>query len=119
MEFLGLIILAVLIFLYMMKKSGKNLNQITAQELKSIVGDGDKQFIDVRTPGEYKHNHIRQFKNRPLQSLHQHTHTLSTEKEIIVICQSGMRSANACKLLKRKGFSNVTNVKGGMNSWLN
>ncbi|TMU87342.1 rhodanese-like domain-containing protein [Bacillus sp. BHET2] len=119
MEFLGLIILAVLIILYMMKNNGKNLNQISAQELKSILGDGDKQFIDVRTPGEYKRNHIRHFKNMPLQTLQQHADTLSTEREIIVICQSGMRSANACKLFKQKGFTNVTNVKGGMNSWLN
>ncbi|PFA62229.1 rhodanese [Bacillus sp. AFS015802] len=118
MEFLGFIVLAVLIFLYvMLKKPGKNSKQISTVELKSMLGDKNKQFIDVRTPGEFKQNHIKQFKNMPLQSLQQSAHTLSKEKEVIVICQSGMRSANACKLLEKKGFTSLTNVKGGMNSW--
>ncbi|WP_044336892.1 rhodanese-like domain-containing protein [Rossellomorea aquimaris] len=120
MDFIGAIILAVLIFLFlMMKKPGKNIKQISTAELKPLLGDTDKQFIDVRTPGEFKQNHIRQFKNIPLQSLKQNAHTLSKDKETIVICQSGMRSASACKVLKQQGFTSVTNVKGGMNSWSN
>jgi rhodanese-related sulfurtransferase len=120
LEFIGLIILAVLIFLYLrMKKPGKNINQISTNELKPLLGDTSKQFIDVRTPGEFKHNHIAQFKNMPLKSLQQNAHTLSKDKETIVICQSGMRSGNACKVLNQQGFTSVTNVKGGMNSWSN
>ncbi|MGF3103131.1 rhodanese-like domain-containing protein [Rossellomorea sp. DUT-2] len=120
MEFIGVIVLAILIYLYvMMKKPGKNIKQISTNELKSLFGNTDKQFIDVRTPGEFRHNHIRHFKNVPLQSLQQHVHKLSKDKEIIVICQSGMRSASACKVLKKQGFTTVTNVKGGMNSWSN
>ncbi|BCB03860.1 rhodanese-like domain-containing protein [Bacillus sp. KH172YL63] len=118
MEFLGLIILAVLIMLYMMvKKNGKGINQISTGELKGMLNDRSKQFIDVRTPGEYKNKHIKTFKNMPLQSLHKQTDQLSKEKEVVVICQSGMRSANACKILKQKGFTSVTNVRGGMNAW--
>lgn len=120
MEFIGVIVLAILIYIYvMMKKLGKNIKQISSNELKSLLGNNDKQFIDVRTRGEFKQNHIRQFKNLPLQSLHQNAHKLCKDKEIIVICQSGMRSASACKVLKKKGFTTVTNVKGGMNSWSN
>ncbi|NMH70187.1 rhodanese-like domain-containing protein [Bacillus sp. RO3] len=99
------------------KKPGKNIKQISIQELKPLLHDNSRQFIDVRTPGEFKQNHIRQFKNMPLQSLSKSAHKLSKDKEIIVICQSGMRSANACRVLKQKGFTSITNVKGGMNSW--
>ncbi|NRK74194.1 rhodanese-like domain-containing protein, partial [Salmonella enterica subsp. enterica serovar Typhi] len=42
---------------------------------------------------------------------------LSKDKEVVVICQSGMRSQNATKILKKLGFTNVTNVKGGMSAW--
>ncbi|WP_282137709.1 rhodanese-like domain-containing protein [Rossellomorea aquimaris] len=120
MEFIGVIILAILIFLFLMiKKPGKNIKQIFTTELKPLFGDSDKQFIDVRTTGEFKQNHIRQFKNMPLQSLQQNAHKLSKDKEIIVICQSGMRSASACNILKKQGFTSVTNVKGGMNAWSN
>ena len=37
--------------------------------------------------------------------------------EVVVICQSGMRSKQASKLLRKQGFNKVTNVKGGMNAW--
>ncbi|MCA1058642.1 rhodanese-like domain-containing protein [Rossellomorea aquimaris] len=118
MEFIGLIVLAVLVMFYiMMKKPSKNIKQISTEELKSMLGDKNKQFIDVRTPGEYKNNHIKQFKNMPLNSLPKNDQSLSKDKEIIVICQSGMRSANACKVLEKKGFTSITNVRGGMNSW--
>jgi rhodanese-related sulfurtransferase len=41
---------------------------------------------------------------------------LDKDKEI-VICQSGMRSAKAAKLLKKQGFEKINNVKGGMGAW--
>ena len=79
--------------------------------------DKNKQFIDVRTPGEYKANHIREFKNIPLNLLPNKTNTLSKDQEVVVICQSGMRSNQASKLLKKAGFTKVTNVRGGMSAW--
>ncbi|MBN8193126.1 rhodanese-like domain-containing protein [Bacillus sp. NTK074B] len=112
-------VLAVLLLLYVMiKKPGKHIKQISTNELKPLLTDKSKQFIDVRTQGEYKQHHIKQFKNMPLQSLQKNADTLSKDKEVIIICQSGMRSANACKVLHQKGFTSVINVRGGMNSWL-
>lgn len=95
----------------------RGINQITTSELRNMLKDKNKQFIDVRTPGEFRGNHIREFKNIPLQEISRKAETLSKEKEIIVICQSGMRSQNASKILKRLGFKNITNVKGGMSAW--
>lgn len=43
--------------------------------------------------------------------------SLSKEREVVLICQSGMRSNKASKTLKKSGFEKVTNVKGGMNAW--
>lgn len=40
---------------------------------------------------------------------------LDKNKEVIVICQSGMRSKQAAKVLKKLGFQQVINVSGGMN----
>lgn len=88
MEFFGLIMLVILIYLYVLiKKPGKNIKQMSTSELKTTLGDKNKLFIDVRSPGEFKQSHIKQFKNMPLQSLHQTAHTLPKDKEIIVICQ--------------------------------
>lgn len=93
-----------------------NVNTISTVELKKILNDSDKVFIDVRTPAEFKANHIPRFHNLPLGS---DFSKLPKDKEIVVICQSGMRSSQACKQLKKLGYERVTNVRGGMNAWKN
>ncbi|MGR3764553.1 rhodanese-like domain-containing protein [Rossellomorea sp. NS-SX7] len=120
MEFIGLLIMVFLILLYVRQmKPGKNINQISTSELKKHLGDTSKQFIDVRTPGEFKGRHIKGFRNIPLNTLPKNMDKLSKDKEIVVICQSGMRSAKAGKVLTSSGFTSVTNVRGGMNAWSN
>lgn len=95
----------------------KGINYISAGELKGRLKEKNVQFIDVRTPAEYKGNHIRQFQNIPLHLLKQKASSLDKNKEVVVMCQSGMRSTKACKILKQLGFKKITNVRGGMSSW--
>lgn len=95
----------------------KGVMNITVQEVKEKFKDKNVQFIDVRTPGEYIANHCKPFKNIPLSDLSSKTNQLVQEKEIVVICQSGMRSARAAKILKKQGFEKIYNVKGGMSAW--
>ncbi|MGE7903214.1 rhodanese-like domain-containing protein [Peribacillus sp. NPDC094092] len=115
----NLIILGFIVwFLYQRFVPAKGIKNINAKELKAELSNkGNKQFIDVRTPNEYRGNHIKDFKNIPLSELGKRAQELSKDKEVVVICQSGMRSSNACKVLKKSGFEEVTNVKGGMSSW--
>ena len=93
----------------------KGVQNITGIELKSIVGKQGKYFIDVRTVGEYRGNHMKGFQNIPLNDLASKTNQLDKNREVIVICQSGMRSKQAAKMLKKLGFQHVINVSGGMN----
>ncbi|PPA70941.1 rhodanese-like domain-containing protein [Jeotgalibacillus proteolyticus] len=95
----------------------KGINHITADELQSYLIQRDKHFIDVRTPGEYKRGYIHGFKNIPLNDLSSHMDELDKNKEVLVMCQSGMRSMKGASSLKKHGFLNVTNVKGGMTAW--
>jgi rhodanese-related sulfurtransferase len=94
----------------------KGVRQISTVQLKQELNDKNKQYIDVRTPGEFKARNIRGFKNIPLQQLSTKLDQLSKDKEVVVICQSGMRSGQASKLLKKQGYK-VTNVRGGMSAW--
>ncbi|OZU89128.1 rhodanese [Virgibacillus indicus] len=96
----------------------KGISNITTKEAKDKFKEKDVQFIDVRTPGEYKANHQKKFKNIPLSNLASRTSELDKNTEVVVICQSGMRSAKAAKILKNQGFEKVTNVKGGMSAWV-
>ncbi|WP_028545603.1 rhodanese-like domain-containing protein [Paenibacillus taiwanensis] len=111
---LGIIIGALLLFILWRKLPVKGIKDITTEQLKTMLTDKNKVFVDVRTAGEYKGRHIAPFKNIPLGS---DLSRLAKDKEIVVICQSGMRSKQACKQLKKLGYDNVTNVRGGMNAW--
>lgn len=95
----------------------KGVRIISAAQLNQELRKNSVQYIDVRTPMEFRAKHIPGFKNIPLQELPNRALELSKEKEVIVICQSGMRSAKASKFLKKLGFQRVTNVKGGINAW--
>lgn len=112
-----LMIALVLWFLVQRFVPAKGIKQITTMELKSELKKKEKQFVDVRTPHEYRTKHIKGFKNIPLSELSQKASQLSKEKEVLVICQSGMRSMKASKMLKKQGFTSVTNIKGGMSTW--
>lgn len=95
----------------------KGITNISVQEVKDKIKNHNVQFIDVRTPGEYKANHRKPFKNIPLSNLAQKIGELDKEKEVVIICQSGMRSTKAAKVLKKRGFQKIYNVKGGMSAW--
>ena len=113
METLIIIVVAVLFLVWRMKLT-KGVRSISAHQLKQELNDSNKVYIDVRTPAEFKARNIKQFKNMPLGS---DLSKLPKDKEIVVICQSGMRSAQACKQLKKLGYEKVTNVRGGIGSY--
>lgn len=104
----------VVVFILWRMQPAKGIKSMTTETLKGILNDKDKVFVDVRTPVEYKARNIRQFKNIPLGS---DLSNLPKDKEIVVICQSGMRSSQACKQLKKMGYEHVTNIRGGMSAW--
>jgi rhodanese-related sulfurtransferase len=95
----------------------KGVSTITTNEAKARTKDRDTQWIDVRTPNEYKANHTKPFMNVPLAELPSRSRELKKDKEVVVICQSGMRSRKAATILKKQGFQKITNVKGGMAAW--
>lgn len=118
MEYVNFIVIVlILVFFVQRMIPTKGVRHISNSELKKELNDKNKQYIDVRTSGEFKGNHIRGFKNMPLHQLVQKANELSKDKEVVVICQSGMRSQKATKVLKKLGFTKITNVKGGVSAW--
>lgn len=109
-----LLIAVIAAFLIWRMKPAKGVNTMTTAQLKTVLNDKDKVFVDVRTPAEYKARNVKQFKNIPLGS---DFSKLPKDKEIVVICQSGMRSKQACNQLKKLGYEKVTNVRGGMSAY--
>ena len=119
MNFITWIFLIVIIALMLrMFLPVKGVSNITSQEAKEKFKQKDVQFVDVRTPGEYKAGHQKKFTNIPLSNLAGRMSELDKTKEVVLICQSGMRSMRAARMLKKKGFEKVINVKGGMSAWV-
>lgn len=121
MDYGGYILIGlVAVFLLLRILPTKGVKQITTVDLSKELQQKQKQFIDVRTPAEFKARHISGFQNIPLHQLNNKTiNKLSKKEEVIVLCQSGMRSNKACKTLKKMGFEKVTNVRGGISQWNN
>lgn len=78
----------------------------------SLPRDGSVQLLDVRTVGEYKRGHIEGFMNIPVDSLRDNLGELDPSKPVYVICQSGVRSYIASRILTQRGF-NCFNFSGG------
>ena len=93
----------------------KLFQSVPSISTKELEGKLNQKIVllDVRTPTEYRGGHINNAINKPLDKINNYN---GKEKEIFVICQSGMRSKKAAKILKSKGY-NVTNIRGGMSQW--
>lgn|SRR5690625_4717018 len=112
-----IIIIGLVVFIISRFLPVKGVENITVAEAKEKTNDKNIQFIDVRTPNEFNHFHTKPFQNMPLSHLHALAPGLETDKEVVIICQSGMRSKRAGKTLKKLGFEKICNVKGGMSAW--
>lgn len=92
--------------------------EVTVEELKQRIDAGDPPFIlDVRNVPEYAICKIEGSTLMPLPELPQRFRELDPNREIVVHCKSGMRSAKAVAFLREQGFKNVKNLTGGILEW--
>jgi len=92
---------------------------ITTDRLREILnGSFDGLLIDVRESHEHAVSRIDGARLIPLRELPSQLAELPRDREIIIHCKSGARSARAVKLMLESGFSRVTNVQGGIDAWL-
>lgn len=88
------------------------LKQWHLADLENLPRDGSVTLLDTRTVGEYRHGHIDGFYNIPVDELRERLNEIERDKPIYVICQSGLRSYIACRILEGSGFE-AYNFSGG------
>ncbi len=88
------------------------VKQFHWQELESLPRDGSVTLLDARTAGEYGNGHVEGFVNIPVDELRDNLDRLDPSKPVYVMCQSGLRSYLACRLLTQRGFD-CWNFSGG------
>jgi len=113
------LILIVLLIATEVSKKMRKFKDISPVEAARIVGDDDKLVLDVREPDEFKSGHLRGAKLIPLGSLAGKLSEIEKfkDKTVLVYCRSGNRSATAANILCRAGFSDVSNLAGGIIAW--
>lgn len=93
------------------------MKEITVEELKQkIDAKEDFQLIDVRETFEYETSNL-DGANIPLANVLLEKDKISKDKPVIIQCRSGKRSAQAIKLLENEGYTNLSNLQGGILAW--
>lgn len=101
----------------LLMKNNLRMKEITVEELKAKIDhQEDFQLIDVREEFEYETSNIHG-ENIPLANVLGATERISKDKPVVVHCKSGKRSAQAIQLLENKGYTNLSNLKGGILAW--
>ena len=88
------------------------MKQWHIEDADKLPRDGSVTLLDTRTAGEYKRGHIDGFRNIPVDELRQRLEELDPGKPVYVICQSGLRSYIASRILEGNGFT-AYNFSGG------
>lgn len=97
------------------------MEEITATELKQRLERGDDlQIIDVRDQKEYDVARLENSKLIPLGQVVNRMNEIDPNRETVVHCKMGGRSARAVEALKAAGFrGRLVNLKGGITAWSN
>lgn len=75
-------------------------------------------MLDVRTVEEWNEAHIPNASLIPLDQLEARVSEVPTDVPVVIYCRSGNRSQTALWILRSAGFTNVNNMLGGINAWM-
>ena len=111
----------------MIKSAKNNLNEISVVDVKKKLNSKESNIIDLRDTAELIENgiipgshhasrgHLEFFADPKCEY---YKDFFNKEKEIILYCNSGARSALAASTLKIMGYKNVSHMKGGFKAWM-
>ncbi|NRA54379.1 MAG: rhodanese-like domain-containing protein [Gammaproteobacteria bacterium] len=102
------------------KTSTSPIKQVSHQQATLLLNRENAVLVDVRAQDDFKKGHIinsrhlalSQIKNNELASLEK-----VKDSPIIIVCNTGMTSSQACQMLHKAGFTNIHNLQGGISKW--
>jgi rhodanese-related sulfurtransferase len=91
---------------------------VTASEISERMNNGEAiRLIDVREPMEFAIATVEGAELLPMSRISEWLDSLEPNQSIVVMCHHGVRSANVCMYLARNGFTDVSNLHGGIDAW--
>ena len=96
-------------------------SDISSEDYKEqfVSGDsGDYQFIDVREEEEHAEGHIPGVVNIPLSEFMARVDEISEDMPVVLVCNTGVRSAQAAMYLASMGYDQLYNLEEGTKGWM-
>lgn len=103
----------------MLSRGASGVAEVSPAEAVMLINRENALVLDVRDDAEFSSGHISSAKHIPLAQLSDRLGEIRKyqQKTVLVNCQGGVRSANACGQLKKAGFTKLYNLAGGFNAW--
>ncbi|MDM5235915.1 rhodanese-like domain-containing protein [Bacillus cereus] len=101
------------VWMYFYQK--KLIKTLTEEEFRA--GYRKAQLIDIREADEYNAGHILGARNIPLSQIRLRHKELRQDQPVYLYCQSGFRTGRAAQYLKKQGYKDFYQLKGGFKSW--
>jgi rhodanese-related sulfurtransferase len=98
-----------------MFQQNSGVPEIDSDALYTMLRDGTVNLVDVREADEYARERIIGANLMPLSKFQ--ASDLNQEKDLVITCRSGQRSAQAVMYLRQQGFNRVSNHAGGILAW--
>ncbi|MFW6074827.1 MAG: rhodanese-like domain-containing protein [Chloroflexota bacterium] len=90
---------------------------IPVTEAHDLAESGDAVILDVRESDELETKSIDGALHLPLSEMRDRYTELPEDKQLLVICESGVRSAFVTEMLQQSGYQDTVNISGGMQAW--
>ena len=104
----------------MLNRGASGAANLSAAEAVLMLNRGKPLILDVRDATEFASGHIQGAKNIPIADLPNRLKEIEKfkDKPVLVHCQRGSRAKNAIKVLKAQQFSQLNNLQGGLDAWV-
>jgi rhodanese-related sulfurtransferase len=110
----------IALLLPMLNRGASGVQNVSAVEAVLLMSRNKALVLDVRDPAEFAAGHIQGAKNIPVAELLSRIKEIEKfkDKPVLVHCQKGMRAKGACGILRGQQFSQLHNLQGGLDTWI-
>lgn len=99
-------------------RSATDDSRVTPTQAVVMVNREDAVFVDIRSEADYRKAHLPNALHVPAERLlENHRIEQMRSRHLILYCDSGARSATACKKLRAAGFPHAYTLAGGIDAW--
>lgn len=112
---IGVLVALITYLIVSRLRQKRYLKTLTEEQFRA--GYRKAQLIDVREPDEFKKGHILGARNIPMSQMKMRLTEIRKDKPVYLYDQNGVRSARSAALLKKNGYQDLNQLKGGFRKW--